>query len=57
VGRSSVRLASGISLGFGQDIGRQYLTNNIAVFVFTSAKSLMLGVINGLGSHIGYSLE
>jgi len=57
VGRSSVRLASGVSLCFGWGIGRRYLANNMAVFIFASAKSLILGVVNGLGSHIGHGLE
>jgi len=57
VGRSSVYLAGGISLSLSRGIGRQYLANNVAVFIFTSAESLILGIINGLGSYIGHSLE
>ena len=57
MGRSSVRLASGVSLCFGWGIGRRYLANNMAVFIFASAELLILGVINGLGFYIGYHLE
>jgi len=55
VGRSSICLASSISLSWG--IGRRHLTNNIAVFVFASAELPILGVVNGLGFYIGYYLE
>jgi len=57
VGRSSVHLAGSIGLYFGQGIERQYLANNVAVFIFASMKSPILGVVNGLGSYIGHSLE
>ena len=57
MGRSSVHLASGIGISIGRGIGRRYLADNVAVFIFTSAESLILGVVNGLGSYIGHRLE
>jgi hypothetical protein len=57
VGRSSVRLAGGVSVSISWGIGRRYLADNVAVFIFASAESLILGVVNGLGSYIGYYLE
>ena len=49
--------SGGVSISVGWGIGRRYLANNIAVFVFASAESLILGVVNRLGSYIGYYLE
>ena len=57
MGRFSVRLASGINISFSWGIERRYLANNVAVLIFASAELLILGVVNGLGSYIGYSLE
>jgi hypothetical protein len=57
VGRSSVCLAGGVSIGIGWGIGRRYLANNVAVFIFASMELLILGVVNGLGFYIGYCLE
>jgi hypothetical protein len=57
VGRSSVHLAGGISVSISRGIGRRYLANDVAVFIFASAESLILGIINGLGSYIGHCLE
>jgi hypothetical protein len=57
VGWSSVYLASGISISIGWGIERRYLANSVAVFIFASAESLILGVINRLGFYIGYYLE
>ena len=57
MGRSSVRLAGGVSISISWGIGRQYLTNNVAVFIFTNTELLILGVVNGLSSYIGHCLE
>ena len=57
MGQSSVCLAGSINISVGRGIGRQYLANNVAVFIFISAESLILGVINRLSSYIGHCLE
>ena len=57
MGQSSVYLASGVSVSISWGIGRRYLANNVAVFIFVSAESPTLGVVNGLSSYIGHYLE
>ena len=57
MGRFSVHLAIGVGVGVSWGIERQYLANNVAVFIFVSAELPILGVVNKLSSYIGHYLE
>ena len=55
MGQSSICLTGSVGLSWG--IRRRHFADNVAVFIFTSMKSLILGAVDGLGFYIGHHLE